>query len=109
MHSLAERTLWTVFANDMSMVTMYTKPDAEDLTKRLNEVADRLRDVESRRPIHWNVQSSRNLGTPHEEPKMSRSEMDCLLQFCFEKVGYNQFQHVLDGDNQNPHSDWGLV
>jgi len=109
MHSLAEKTLWTVFANDMPMVTMYNNPDAVALIDKLDEVEAKIyQRTEGRVLICWNAQSSKNFGPPYEEIEMSRSEMDHLFQFCIKKVGYNQFQHILDGD-QNSHSDWGLM
>lgn len=109
MHSLAEKTLWTVFANDMPMVTFYVHSDAQKLAKKLNEVADRLRDVKARRPIHWNIQSSQTFGVLREEIKMSRFEMDHMFQFCFKKANYDQYQHILDERASNAHSDWGLM
>lgn len=110
MHSLAEKTLWTVFANDMPMVTFYTNSDAVTLIDRLDEVeATIYQNTKGRTPIFWNAQSSQTFGVPYEEITMSRFEMDHMFQLCFKKVGYDQYQHILDESSSNAHSDWGLM
>ncbi len=110
MHSLVERTLWTVFANDMPMATFHAKYDAEVLSKKLNKIADSLQDVSQGRPIHWNIQSSQNFGTAYRNDViLSQEMMNHMFQFCFKKANYDQYQHILNENTSNVHCDWGLM